>query len=68
MTINATGRRSDSDKHGIGPAHRPRKAGIKIETTVFDVVLYEPIEIRFQKSGSCHAEAPNSLKRLYQRI
>jgi hypothetical protein len=48
MTVAAARRRSDSDKHRVGLAYRPCKVGIKIEPTILNVVLYKPLEIRFE--------------------
>ena len=48
MPITAARRRADSDKHGVGLAYRPCKVGIKIEPTIFNIALHEPLEIRFE--------------------
>jgi hypothetical protein len=48
MTVTAARRRSDSDKHGVGLAYRPCQVGSKIEPTIFNIVLHEPIEIRLK--------------------
>jgi hypothetical protein len=62
MTVTAATRRSDSDKHGVGLAYRPR-VGSKIEPTIFNI-LHEPSD---RSIGIYHVEAPRSLKRLYRR-